>query len=241
MSEPLRIAVVVEGPTDSIVLEAIVRSLLAGAEFEFDTLQPAEDSAVFGANFRLHGPGWGGVYRWSRQATEKGDGSLSSFSKLSPSKWDLLIIHVDADVADKTYASTGIQSPPQNDLPCAKPCPPSHHTTDALRKVLLGWLGEESCPPQTILCTPSKTMDAWVLTAIFPDNAIFQQQNWECHPDPAGQLKALPQGQRFSKKIRDYRERNQEISQAWPRVSGTLTEAARFQEEFLHAIHVDRH
>ncbi|MCY4054291.1 MAG: hypothetical protein OXF67_00170 [Cyanobacteria bacterium MAG CAR4_bin_6] len=218
MSEPLRIAVVVEGPTDSIVLEAIVRSLLAGAEFEFDTLQPAEDSAVFGANFRLHGPGWGGVYRWSRQATEKSDGSLSSFSKLSPSKWDLLIIHVDADVADKTYASTGIQSPPQNDLPCAKPC-----------------------PPQTILCTPSKTMDAWVLTAIFPDNAIFQQQNWECHPDPAGQLKALPQGQRFSKKIRDYRERNQGISQAWPRVSGTLTEAARFQEEFLHAIHVDRH
>jgi len=128
MSEPLRIAVVAEGPTDSIVLEAVVRSLLAGAEFEFDTLQPAEDSIVFGANFRLHGPGWGGVYRWSRQAAEKGGGSLSGFSKLSQSQWDILIIHVDADVADKTYASANIQSPPQDDLPCAKPCAtPSHN------------------------------------------------------------------------------------------------------------------
>lgn len=231
MSEPWRIAVVVEGPTDSIVLEAIIRSLLAGADFEFQTLQP-EGSAVFGP----HGPGWGGVYRWSRQAAEEGGGSLSGSSALS--QWDLLIIHLDADVADKTYASANIKLPLCcNDLPCKKPCPPPRDTTDALRTVLLRWLGEQTCPPRTILCTPSKTMDAWVLTAIFPDKDTFQREDWECHFKPEKQLNALPQEKRFSKRERDYLERSEEISQAWPRVSTTLTEAKRFEEDFLHAIH----
>lgn len=233
MSKPWRIASVVEGKTDGIVLEAVIRSLLANADadFEFQTLQP-EGSVAFGP----HGAGWGGVYRWSRQVAEEGGGSLSGSSALS--QWDLLIIHVDADVAGKTYASAGIQSPPQDDLPCAKPCPPPRHTTDALRTVLLHWLGEETYPPGTIPCTPSKTMDAWVLTALFPDNAKFQQENWECHSNPGGQLNTLPKTKHFSKgKPRDYLERSREISQAWPRVSAKLTEAARFSEEFLRAIH----
>ena len=47
MSDPLRIAAAVEGPTDVIVLEAILCALLPGVEFEFQTLQP-EGSAAFG-------------------------------------------------------------------------------------------------------------------------------------------------------------------------------------------------
>ena len=231
MSRSWRIAVAVEGRTDSIVLKAIIRSLLDGADFEFQTLQP-ESSVSFRG--RPRPAGWSRVYRWSRQAAEEGGGSLSGSSALS--QWDLLIIHLDADVADKTYASAGIQSPPQNDLPCKKSCPPPRHTTDALRTVLLGWLGEQTCPPRTVLCTPSKTMDAWVLTAIFPDNATFQTENWECHRDPAGQLKALAQEKRFAKKPSNYCERQDKIRQAWPRVSTTLTEAQRFREEFLEIL-----
>ena len=229
MSKLWRIAVVVEGPIDSIVLKAIVRSLLAGADFEFQTLQP-EGSAAFGP----HGPGWGGVYRWSRQVVEEGGGSLSGSSALD--QWDLLIIHLDADVADKTYVSANIKLPLCcNDLPCKKLCPPPSDTTDALRTVLLRWLGEQACPPRTILCTPSKTMDAWVLTALFPDNETFRKKDWECHSNPERQLNVLPKEKRFSKS--DYPERSEEISQAWPRVSATLTEAKRFEEDFLHAIH----
>ncbi|MCY3536490.1 MAG: hypothetical protein F4X84_01690 [Synechococcus sp. SB0662_bin_45] len=207
--------------------------MLDGADFEFQTLQP-EGSAAFEANFGAHGPGWGGVYRWSRQAAEEGGGSLSGSSALS--QWDLLIIHLDADVADKTYSSARIQSPPHHDLPCVKSCPPPHETTDALRTVLLRWLGEQTCPPRIIPCTSSKTMDAWMLTAIFPGNATFQQRNWECHTDPERQINALPKKKRFSKKRPDYLERSEKISQAWPSVSATLTEATRFQEEFLRTI-----
>ena len=63
MSEPLRFAVTVEGPTDAIVLEAILKALLPDGEFVFQTSQP-EGSAAFGsAPFGRTGAGWAGVYQ----------------------------------------------------------------------------------------------------------------------------------------------------------------------------------
>ena len=48
MSEPVRIAAAVEGPTDEIVLRAILDTVLADTEYEFQTLQP-EGSVAFGS------------------------------------------------------------------------------------------------------------------------------------------------------------------------------------------------
>lgn len=63
MSEPIRIAVAVEGPTDAVVPRAILKALLRDMEFQFQTLQP-EGSAAFGsAPFGKTGAGWAGVYR----------------------------------------------------------------------------------------------------------------------------------------------------------------------------------
>ena len=63
MSEPVRVAVAVEGPTDAIVLEAILSAMVPGGEFVLQTLQP-EGSAAFGAaSFGRTGGGWAGVYR----------------------------------------------------------------------------------------------------------------------------------------------------------------------------------
>ena len=78
MSEPLRVAAVVEGPTDAIVLQSILRAVLPDdIDFVLQTLQP-EGSAAFGtASFSGTGVGWVGVYRWSRQATREGGGSVS--------------------------------------------------------------------------------------------------------------------------------------------------------------------
>ena len=234
-----RVAVVAEGPTDRIVIEAIIDSLLADADadFELQTLQP-EGSVAFGSGFGPNGAGWGGVYRWCRQAAKEGIGSVSGSLVLSQHQYDLLIVHVDADVADAKYASAGITSPPHNDLPCSQPCPPPHRTTDELRTVILRWLGENACPPRVVLCTPSKSMDAWVLTALFPDCGTFQQQDWECHPNPDGKISILPlQIRRRFKKDKEYFQRKQtEISEAWPRVSDTLTEAQRFTEKLTEEL-----
>lgn len=229
MSEPLRIAAAVEGPTDAIVLQAILKAMLPDdADFEFQTLQP-EDSVAFGAaSFGSTGSGWGGVYRWSRQSAREGGGATSGSSALA--HHDLLIVNVDADVAGETYANAGIQDAPRQDLPCERPCPPAAHTTNALRAVVLNWLGERECPPRIVLCTPSKSMEAWVLAAIWPGNEYVGQDDWECHTSPEDQLKRLP---RFKKSRRDYRRRQSEMTSAWPRVSARLTEAHRFQAEFL--------
>ena len=40
MSEPLRVAAAVEGPCDTIVLQAILNTLLPNTEFELQTLGP---------------------------------------------------------------------------------------------------------------------------------------------------------------------------------------------------------
>ena len=235
MSEPLCIAAAVEGPTDAIVLQALLGALLPDdTDFVFQTLQPEGSVAFRSAPSGGTGKGWVGVYRWSRQSACEGGGSASGSSALSCH--DVLIVHVDADVAGKTYASGNIQDAPCDDLPCEEPCPPPARTTNALRAVVLNWLGEPACPPGIVLCTPSKNIEAWVLAAIWPENNVVRRDDWECRPNPEDQLVALPKHRRFKKRQDDYQRRKSKIREAWPRVSARLREAARFEAEFLAAV-----
>ena len=129
-----------------------------------------------------------------------------------------------------------IRDAPCNDLPCEKPCPPPSSTTDALRKVVLNWLGESACPSGVVFCTPSKEMEAWVVAALWLDNSLVQRNDWECRSNPEGQLSTVPKGQRIRKRPEDYERKQKEIEKAWPCVAARLTEAARFEREFLAAI-----
>ena len=234
MSEPLRVAAVVEGPTDAIALEAILGAMLPdGAEFEFQTLQPDESIAFGAASFGKTGAGWGGVFRWCRQSADEGGGSVSGSSALS--LHDLLVVHVDADVAGGTYGNANIQDPPCEDLPCKEPCPPPEDTTNALQSVVLNWLGERERPPRIVLCTPSKSIEAWVLAAIWPENSLVQRADWECHPNPKAQLSALPKRRRIGKRKEDYRAIAPQLTTTWPTVSARLTEARRFEAAFVSA------
>ena len=130
MSEPVRVAVAVEGPTDAIVLEAILSATIPGGEFVLQTLQPERSAAFRAASFGRTGAGWTGVYRWSRQAVTEGGGSASGSSVLS--NHDVLIVQVDADVAGETYASGNIRDAPHDDLPCEEH-PVLHRTTPLTR------------------------------------------------------------------------------------------------------------
>ena len=229
MSEPLRIAAAVEGPTDAVVLRAAIDCMLTGTEYEFVTLQP-EESAAFG-----HASGgWGGVYRWARQSVKSGGGSVSGSTVLS--YHDLLIVQVDADVAGKTYASASIYNAPRRNLPLQQPCPPPNGTTNALRTEILGWLGVARCPAQVVLCTPSKSIETWVIAAVCPNNRMVRRWDWECRPNPEGQLGTLPLAERFKKAVADYRDRQDQMTVAWPGLVATLREAARFNTEFLAAV-----
>lgn len=233
MSDPLRVAAAVEAPTDAVVLRAIMKNILGDTEFDLQILQP-ERSVALGSQSSRTGVGWGGVYRWCRQSADEGGGSVSGSSVLS--NYDVLVVHVDADVADMSYADAGIRDAPSRDLPCNQPCPPPDRTTNELRTVILDWLGESLCPLQVVLCTPSKNMDAWVVAAVWPSNPMVIRRNWECHSDPGGQLRVMPSERRFRKSMQDYRAKQHEMTDAWPSVSRSLTEAARFSHEFFVAV-----
>ena len=151
------------------------------------------------------------------------------------SNHDVLIVHVDADVASVTYASGNIRDAPCDNLPCEQPCPPPNETTNTLRAVVLNWLGESGCPPRVVLCMPSKSIETWVLAAVWPEGNVVRRDDWECRHNPEGQLTALPIHRRFKKRVDDYRRKQSEIEKAWRKVSTRLTEAKRFESEFLAA------
>src|SRR5882724_5697956 len=102
MSDPLRVGIVVEGPTDEIVIVAALKAILQGRSFVPTLLQP-EGSRAFGSR----GTGWSGVYRWCRQSASRGAGKLSD-DKLLFLEYDLLVLHLDADVAGENYGNGGI-------------------------------------------------------------------------------------------------------------------------------------
>ena len=148
---------------------------------------------------------------------------------------DLLIVQVDADVAGMTYKSGKIEDD-TGDLPCEKPCPPASDTTDALRLVVLRWMGETATPSRLVLCTPSKSMEAWVMAALFPKNKVLSRSGWECHANPEAQLGQQPKRQRIKKRIEDYKAKESEFRATWPRVRRKLTEANRFSVDLLAAV-----
>src|SRR5205085_10570829 len=94
MSDPLRIALVAEGPTDGVVIEAALRSMLSERPFVLTQIFP-EGSISFGQL----GTGWAGVYRWCHQSAKRGNGRLQG-DALVFQNYDLLILHLDADVAE---------------------------------------------------------------------------------------------------------------------------------------------
>ena len=214
MSDPLRIALVVEGATDLIVIEAALNNLLPGRTFVLTQLQP-QTSVAFGPI----GTGWSGVYKWCHQAAAQGAGALRNNPLFD--FHDVLVLHLDAEVADETYSNGGIVDP-ANDLPCSQPCPPPSDTTNALRVVLLRWAGEVALPPMTVLCTPSKCTEAWVLVGLYPHDALVASGNVECAPCPVPRLQLKPIEGRLirsgKKSVTRYRDRASEITAAWPAV-----------------------
>jgi hypothetical protein len=223
MSKPLRIALVGEGPTERVVIEAILSNILSKQGFILRQLQP-EESLPFGEI----GTGWVGVYRWCRQAMDRSSGALRN--DILFQSYDALILQLDADVANESYANGQIIETAK-DLPCSRDCPPPSASTNPLRAVLLRWCGEVQIPAKTVLCTPSKSTDAWVVAALYP-NDIAVRRGVECWPNPESRLGQQPLHSRIKKSVEDYQDRLGDLQAAWPNLARTLEEARRFDAEF---------
>jgi hypothetical protein len=239
MSDPLRIALVAEGVTDYEVIYAAVSSMLGNRPFLLRLLQPEQSLAFSGAGaVGSLGGGWEGVYHWTQSLRNRAE-RLSDDAAIFAGH-DIFVMHLDADVAGEDPASYKYRPYPELEgaLPCEEACPPPSATTDRLRQVMLEWLGETTLPSVAVLCTPSKSTEAWVVPICCPNDKDARKANWECRANPENRLGQQPKEKRFSKRQADYRERRDQLKAGWGAIVERLCEAERFQKEFLAAADV---
>jgi hypothetical protein len=222
MSDP-RIALIAEGPTDFIVIEAALKAVLQ-RPFVLIQLQPERTRPEMGG-------GWGGVFKWCQGFRSRGASSIEADPTLS--LFDLVIIHLDADVAGKQYADCGPAvaqaAATLQGLPCHQPCPPPVNTVAALEVVLLSWLGIAAVGPKSLLCIPSKASDAWLAAAMLPGGHVLLT-GLECNLNLEMALSQLPKNQKIKKAVREYRTHAETITQRWQQVKGHCTQACVFEQ-----------
>jgi hypothetical protein len=213
MSEARRtVGIVAEGPTDHTILVAAAERVL-GSPIVPLFIQPDASDALGG--FGDLGGGWKGVRGWCRRIAEEPAGLRGFMSSSYGPVLDVLVIHVDADIAG------------DGEVNCAKPCPPARDTVLALCQEIRGWLRAERLPAGVVLAIPSKSIESWILVALGanPD---------ECDDDPAGRLTRAPYKRLRTKAGKPKKERGvyeelaTVVAQAWPDVRAGCWSAQRF-------------
>ena len=216
----LRIALVAEGPTDYEVIQASLKAILPRS-FVLTQLQPEATTQP------QMGAGWGGVLKWCDAVGQRHVGSLDVDPLLVDV--DLLIIHLDVDVAGGSYGQCG----PAVDamaaakgwaaLPCAQPCPPVGDTVTPLTTALKSWLGQAQAGNKTVLCLPAQSTGTWLAAAALPQGHALLA-GAECNPDLETRLGQLVKGQKIRKTVREYRafaKRMPLNRRCWPQFDAT--------------------
>lgn len=222
----LRVALVAEGATDAIVIEAALKALL-GQPFVLTLLQPEPTQPRLGS-------GWGGVLRWAMNFAARGYPRLEDDPTLPG--FDLFVLHADADVADCTYGDLGpglstlAAENAWPALPNGFPCPPAGGSADFVRVCLLSWARLQAPGPKTVLCVASKAIDAWLAAAVFPEDHPLLD-DLECNQNLARQLAALPIAQRIRKTAWSYRTLESRVTERWGAVRQRCTQAERFSTD----------
>lgn len=230
MSEPLRVALVAEGNTDAVIIEAALKATLGDLEFILTLLQPEPTRPKMGG-------GWAGVFKWCREFAGRGSPCL----ELDPTLpgFDLFLLHLDADVAGMKYEDCGASVVEAAEsllpLPCEEPCPPPFACVEPLRARLCSWLGLSQVGSRTVFCIPSKSSEAWLASAVLPkDHRLLS--GIECNPNLATQLASLAKEEKISKTLVQYRARASSITNEWERVVSFCEEARRFAADVVVAL-----
>lgn len=227
MSE-LRIALVAEGATDYEIINAALRAVLPRS-FVMTLLQPEATRTALGM-------GWAGVLKWCLDANLRHIGPLDTDPTLAG--FDLLIVHLDVDVAYGKYDQCGrevlamAQERQWQVLPCDQPCPPVANTCIRLESVLNSWLGHVEAGEKTLYCLPAQSSGTWLAAAVLPpDHDLLAEA--ECNVGLESQLALLPKNERIKKSVSAYRLHAQHITTQWADVKRACSQAAAFEQRVL--------
>lgn len=227
----LRIALVAEGPTDLVIIEAALKAILPRA-FVLTQLQPEATRPDLGQ-------GWSGVLKWCQAASLRHAGPIVQDPTLAG--FDLIIIHLDVDVATMDYGNLGQdiarlgQSSGWGVLPCAQACPPVTKTVTALRTVLQSWLGQATVGHHTVLCLPAQSSGTWLAAALLPTTHQLLT-NTECNLGVENGLAILPKAERVKKNRREYQAKAADLTANWGKVKAICSQAQVFEDDILAAL-----
>lgn len=238
MSE-YHIAIVAEGPTDIVVIQNLVKKSFQDKRFVFHRLSPTDEELSSGR--KAEGFGWGSVYKVCHDLITK-----MKLLEEANALIDLLIIHVDGDVAFKRYGEAHIQTI-LTDLPCGNKEWSVMENCDALQTVVAGWLCGISIP--RVLCIPYICTETWVAALIFPE---FNQGDFEKMEEIALYRKMIEKTRSKKEKLRRLiQERNgrfkkntgvyasllaQITLESWQGVCEKLEQAERFDRDLKAGI-----
>ncbi|MBN1261766.1 MAG: hypothetical protein JXB35_13905 [Anaerolineae bacterium] len=166
----MNIGTVVEGPTDRLRLEAVLDHLLP-EEHRYFSLQP---TVTFGET----GAGWKGVRRWCHESWQRDNSDLDLLlSEHTGPKVDLLVIHVDADIAaEEELLADKILGPGK----LLQPCPPVSATVTQIEHLILHWLNRDALPGHVIFAIPAQDAETWTFAALFPEDTLCSHEDYEC-------------------------------------------------------------
>ncbi|MDX2283030.1 MAG: hypothetical protein NW241_02665 [Bacteroidia bacterium] len=226
-----QIALVAEGPTDYVIVEAALKAVL-DTPFVLTLLQPEPTRPQSGT-------GWCGVLKWCVETGQRVNGQVESDPLLA--RFDLIILQTDTDIVRNAYDDCGPQIADQaaqqgwEPLPNPVGCPPASSAAAVVRRAIESWLQPAYPGPRTLFCLPAQASDAWLAAAVLSaDNELLH--GLECHPGLAAKLAQLPLAQRIRKNRREYQHHARGITEHWPAVKSRCAQAAVFEAEVLAAM-----
>lgn len=206
----MRAGIVAEGKTDVYILEAILKRMRP--DLEVDRIQPEyhDFSHEFG------GGGWGRVKRWCQLDAV----DLDAYMNLITPRLDLLVIHVDADIAD--------------DLNLHLRCRSAARFAGAVRGQVRGWC-RPPIPDNVVFAVPCLRIETWIHAAL----ARRPLDNLECNPavDEALADMGLQSRGRHRKRTEKYRRASRRVAANFDRVAHRCSEARRFQQRLETILH----
>ncbi|MAG32382.1 MAG: hypothetical protein CL908_15985 [Deltaproteobacteria bacterium] len=157
---------------------------------------------------------------------------------------DILIIHVDTDVAAEA------------EIDRARECPPPGDSANEVRTLILEWLGVNGLSEDILLCVPSMSSETWALVALYPDDPLVVPCDTttadstcvECRRDIKARLRRLGSALRpklivpgsgrgaLKSNARAFRAHQDRLTNGWNNVTSVCSEARRFDADLCAAL-----
>lgn len=209
----LNVGFVTEGPTDVVILEALLKHILP-QPFVTSVLQPIGTAEL---GYGSKGAGWQGVQRWCEEIANK----MGYQNFLTGSNdYDLLILQIDMDVAR------------EKGIDCYDSQQSIEQNVALFRQQICSWLqiSEEDIKCPFIVTIPADNLEAWILAYLEQD-----EQEIETIQKPDKLIARRPYKIKKSR-INYMRVVAPELVQHWQLVKEKCSQAKKFEEDVLHCV-----